>query len=139
LALFCVSCHPEYLRHLGADQVIDYNVTRFEDVVRDVDLVFDAVGGDTLDRSYTVVRRGGTLVSVARPTSSEQAAAHGIRATFFIVEPDGAVLERIGRLIDDGVMRAEVDTVLPLSRAYEAYERSINKHGQGKVVLQVAA
>jgi NADPH:quinone reductase-like Zn-dependent oxidoreductase len=79
------------------------------------------------------------LVSVARPTSSEQAAAHEIRATFFIVEPDGAVLERIGRLIDGGVLRAEIDTVLPLSQAYEAYERSMNEHGQGKIVLQVVA
>lgn len=133
------SRHAEYVRDLGADQVIDYRVTRFEDVVRDVDVVLDTVGGDTLDRSYAVVRRGGTLVSVARPTSSEQAAAHEIRATFFIVEPDGAVLERIGQLIDDGVMRAKVDAVLPLSQAFEAYERSMNEHGQGKVVLQVVA
>src|SRR5437016_7270922 len=88
------------LRELGANEIIDYTTTRFEEVIHDVDLVFDTVGGDTLERSWQVVKQGGVLVSVARPPSSEQAKAHGVRPVWFIVEPNREQLIQIGASID---------------------------------------
>ncbi len=127
----------DFLRELGANEIIDYSTTRFEEVVRDVDLVFDTVGGDTLERSWQVVKQGRVLVSVARPPSSEQAKAHGVRPVWFIVEPNGEQLIQIGALIDAGRIRPIIDTVLPLSQARQAYEQGARGHTRGKIVLRV--
>src|SRR5207248_10502022 len=87
----------DVLRELGADKFIDYTTTRFEDVVHDVDLVFDLVGGDTLQRSWQVIKLGGTLVSVVSPRPSfEEAKAHDVHAVWFVVEPNREQLIQIG-------------------------------------------
>jgi NADPH:quinone reductase-like Zn-dependent oxidoreductase len=127
-----------FLRDLGADEVIDYTTTRFEDKVRDVDLVLDAVGGDTLERSWSVVKRGGVLVTVAGEVSPDKAATHGVRGVFFIVEPNSSQLIQIARLIDAGSIRPIVEVVLPLSRARDAYKQGLRGHTRGKLVLWVA-
>src|SRR5499433_1568798 len=88
----------DFVRSLGADEVIDYRAERFEDVVRDVDVVFDTVGGETLERSWGVIKLGGRLVTVA--ASGESTADERIRAAYFIVEPSRAQLAEIARLID---------------------------------------
>jgi NADPH:quinone reductase-like Zn-dependent oxidoreductase len=126
-----------FLRNLGADEVIDYTTTRFEDTVRDVDLVLDAVGGDTLDRSWGVVRRGGVLVTVAGEVNPDNAATHGVRDIFFIVEPNSSQLTQIAQLIDAGSVRPIVEAVLPLARAREVYEQGLRGHSRGKLVLWV--
>ncbi len=128
----------DFLRELGANETIDYITTRFEDVVHDVDLVLDTVGGETLERSWTVVKKGGVLVSVASPPSPEQAEAHGVRSVWFIVKPSREQLIRIGELIDAGRIRAIVETVLPLSQARRAYEQGSKRQTRGKIVLRVA-
>ncbi len=127
-----------FLRDLGADEVIDYTTTRFEDKVRDVDLVLDAVGGDTLDRSWGVVKRGGVLVTVAGEVNLDKAATHGVRGIFFIVEPNSSQLTQIAELIDAGSIRPIVEAVLPLARAREMYEQGLRGHTRGKLVLWVA-
>jgi NADPH:quinone reductase-like Zn-dependent oxidoreductase len=126
-----------YLRSLGCDEVIDYTATRFEDVVHDVDLVLDTVGGDTLERSWAVVRAGGALVSIAGTPSPETAAARHVRGLTFIVEPSRAQLVEIARLVDAGALRAIVEAVMPLARAREAYTRGLSGHDRGKLVLEV--
>src|SRR6266581_5185408 len=79
----------DFLFELGATEVIDYTTTRFEDVVHNVDLVFDTVGGDTLERSWQVVKPGGVLVTIVSPPPSfENAKAHSVRPVWFIVEPN---------------------------------------------------
>ena len=125
-------------RSLGADQVIDHTTTRFEDVVEEVDLVFDTVGGDRLERSPAVVRRGGRLVSVATDPPQERAAARGIAALYFIVEPSREQLVELARLVDDGDLRVTIDEVFALADARAAFERSLGEHGGGKIVLRVA-
>jgi NADPH:quinone reductase-like Zn-dependent oxidoreductase len=127
----------DFLRELGANEVIDYTTTRFEEVVHDVDMVLDMVGGDTLERSWMVVKPGGVLVSVASPPSPEQAKAHGVRAVWFIVEPNRDQLIQIGALIDTGQIRPIIDTVFPLSQARQAYEQGAKGHTRGKIVLRV--
>ena len=124
----------EFVRSLGADQVIDYQATRFEDVVRDVDVVFDTVGGETLERSWGVLRPGGRLVTIA--ASGERTADERIRAAFFIVEPSRSQLEEIGWLIDSTALRPIVGSVFPLAEARQAYQ---HKPRYGKTVLQVVA
>ena len=128
----------DFLRELGANEVIDYSTTRFENVVHDVDLVFDLVGSDTLQRSWQVIKSGGTLVSVVSPRPSfEEAKARSVRPVWFVVEPNRAQLIQIGTLIDAGQIRPIVEMVLPLSQARQAYEQGARGHTRGKIVLRV--
>jgi NADPH:quinone reductase-like Zn-dependent oxidoreductase len=125
------------VRALGADEVIDHTAVRFEDAVEPVDLVFDTAGGERLERSPAVVKEGGRLVSVATEPPSE-AAARGIEAVYFVVEPNRAQLVEITALVDAGDLRPTIDTVYPLAQASAAFERSLGVHGAGKIVLSVA-
>lgn len=120
----------EFLRGLGADETIDYTKTRFEDVLRDVDVVLDAVGGDTVERSWPVLRQGGAMISVAAPIPDG-------RGVFFIVKPDREQLEEMAELIDAGSLKVIVANVFPLARAREAFELGLQGHNRGKIVLQV--
>jgi NADPH:quinone reductase-like Zn-dependent oxidoreductase len=137
-----------FLKDLGVNDVIDYKKTRFEDRVHDVDVVFDTVGGKTLERSWQVLRKGGKLVSVASqdlPTTfdklqayfKEKGDSYGIDATWFILHPSRDQLIKIGELIDSGRVKPVVDTILPLSQASQAYEGAKGVHKHGKIVLRV--
>jgi NADPH:quinone reductase-like Zn-dependent oxidoreductase len=128
-----------FLRELGASQVIDYTNERFEEKVKDVDVVLDAVGGETQQRSWDVLCRDGILISIVGPVADENAASRGLRGAFFIVEPNRAQLIQLGQLIDSGTLRVVVGAVLPLARAREAFEQGPAGHKPGKIVLQVAA
>jgi NADPH:quinone reductase-like Zn-dependent oxidoreductase len=124
----------DFVRGLGADEVIDYQATRFEDVVRDIDVVFDTVGGETLERSWGVLKPGGTLVTIA--ASGEKTTQERTRSAFFIVKPSRSQLEEIGWLIDSGAIRPIVGSVFPLALARQAYQ---HKPAHGKIVLRVVA
>ena len=123
---------------LSADQFIDYTRTRFEEVVKEVDVVFDTIGGDTQERSWQVLKPGGILVSVVSPPSKEIAAERGLRRAFVFIHADGRQLTAIGRLIDDGKMKPLIHTALPLSDARQAHAISQGGHARGKIVLHVA-
>jgi len=127
-----------FLRQLGIDQPIDYEKTKFEDVVHDVDVVLDTIGGDTQQRSWPVLKKGGILISIVQPPSAEEAAKHGVRATMFARQPNTGELSDIARLIDSGKVKVVVDTILPLSEARRAQELSQTGHTRGKIVLKVA-
>jgi NADPH:quinone reductase-like Zn-dependent oxidoreductase len=127
-----------FVSGLGAERVIDYAGSRFEDEVEDVDVVFDGVGGDTQDRSWSVLRPGGILVSIVSPPDPEIARAHDARGLFFVVEPDRAGLEAISRLIDSGKLTPKVDRVVPLAETRAAYQALEREHRRGKVVIHVA-
>jgi len=127
----------EFLRGLGADQTIDYTETRFEDVLRDIDVVLDAVGGDTVQRSWRVLRSGGAMVSVARFIPQHELREHNARGLFFIVEPDRDQLEEMAKLIDVGSLKVVIAGVFPLERTREAFELGAQGHNRGKIVLQV--
>ncbi|MEO8606556.1 MAG: NADP-dependent oxidoreductase [Chloroflexota bacterium] len=126
------------LLELGCDEVVDFTTTRFEDVVHSADVVLDAVGvGDAMDRSWAITKKGGVLISLAKPLSQEKAAAYGVQALFFVVSSNPSELSQIGQLIDDGQVRPLISQVLPLSQASEAYERKKGGRTPGKIVLQV--
>lgn len=126
------------LTELGADQSIDYTKTRFEDVVRDVDVVFDTIGGDTQERSWSVLKADGILVSIISPPSVETASAHGVRCAFVFIQPSGPQLTAIARLIDEGHIKPIIHTVLPLADVRQAHAISQGGHARGKIVLHVA-
>jgi NADPH:quinone reductase-like Zn-dependent oxidoreductase len=133
------SGNVELARTMGLDQVIDYTRTPFEKAVGEVDLVFDTAGGQRLERSAAVVRRGGRLVSVATEPSQEQAAERGITAIYFVVKPNGDELAQITKLVEDGSLTPMLDQVFPLAQARQAFARSLSHHAPGKIVLQVAS
>jgi NADPH:quinone reductase-like Zn-dependent oxidoreductase len=123
-------------RAFGAHEVLDGRGERFEEVVAPVDLVFDTVGGELLERSPSAVRDGGRLVSVAEPLPETAPAGH-IEARYFVVEPSREQLVEIARLADEGVLRPAIDSVFPLADARSAFERSLASGKRGKVVVRV--
>lgn len=133
-----------WLRELGAQVVIDYTSTRFEEVVHEVDVVIDLVGNvhdDTGSRSLTVLRPGGLLIVV--PTGSwpgyeEEAAAAGVRATSYKVVPDGGALATIGRLLDSRSVQVYIDRVIDLDDVATAMTVLEEGHTRGKIVLRVS-
>jgi NADPH:quinone reductase-like Zn-dependent oxidoreductase len=126
-----------FIKELGADESIDYTKTRFDDVVRDVDVVFDTVAGQTQTRSWKVLKKGGILVSIASPPSAEDAAKHGVRQAFVFMVPNASQLTEIAKLVDSGKLKPVVETVLPLSEARRAHELNQTGHTRGKIVLRV--
>jgi NADPH:quinone reductase-like Zn-dependent oxidoreductase len=128
----------EYVRMLGADRVIDYHATRFEESLSDVDVVLDTIGGETQERSFTVLKPGGVLVSAVSEPDQQKAAQRGVRALFFLVEVSSPRLEQIAALIDAGELHSRVGDVLPLADARIAHEMLAGKpHKRGKIVLTV--
>lgn len=127
-----------FLRELGADEVIDYTKTNFEEVVRDVDVVLDTLAGQTRDRSWNVLKKDGILVSILGQPSPDDAAQRGVRAAGVFVEPNQAQLGEIAKLVNSGKLRPIIETVLPLAQAARAHEMNQTLHTRGKIVLQVA-
>ena len=128
-----------YTRSLGADGVIDYRARQFEEQVKDIDTVLDTVGGETLGRSYGVLKRGGILVSAAARPSKEKAEQHGVRALFFLVEVTTERLRKIAELIDAGGLKTEVGEVLWLNEARQGHEMLEGApHRRGKIVIKIA-
>ena len=129
--------NQDLLKQLGADVAIDYTKTKFEDVAKEVDVVLDSVGKDTLARSYGVVRKGGFVVSlVARPDPA-QLEAHGIRGAPLDVKPDANELAEITKLIEAKKITPVVSQVLPLTDAAKAEVQAATGHTRGKIVLRV--
>jgi NADPH:quinone reductase-like Zn-dependent oxidoreductase len=125
------------VRELGADTVIDYRTERFENRVRGADAVIDLVGGDTQQRSFQVLRRGGKLISAVSEPDQGLALRHGVEAAFFLVEVTAEELAEIARLIDDGKLRTRVGVVLSLADAAQAHLmlEGLKPRPKGKIVL----
>ena len=130
--------NQEFLRELGADQPIDYKATKFEEVVKDVDVVLDLVGGDTLTRSYDVVKKGGIIVSVLDQPKKAELEKRGIRGTAMLVQPAGDMLAELTKLIDAGKIKSVVSQTFPLAATAEAHKAIESGHTRGKIVLRVA-
>lgn len=130
----------DYVRSLGAEVVVDVQSARFEEQVRDVDAVIDLVGGDVQARSLEVMRPGAVLVSAVSAPDEAAAAAHGVKAGFFLVSVTTDRLNRIAALLESGALRTRVGVTLPLAAVREAHEMldGSRPHPGGKIVLQVA-
>src|SRR3954454_16584914 len=129
--------NQDLLRELGVDKAIDYTQQRFEDIARNVDIVLDTIGGETQERSWSVLKKGGNLVSLVQPPSEEKAKELGVRAAFVAGHPSGAQLAEIAKIIDSGKLAPVIDRILPLSEARRAHEVSQSGHTRGKITLRV--
>ncbi len=127
----------QLVAELGADEVVDYRTSRFEDRSGKVDVVFDTAGGDTLDRSWSVLNAGGRLVTIFSylPENAEQR----VKDAFFIVEPSQKQLLDVARLLDAGTLKTYVNAIVPFEKASDAYDGAVQgKLGYGKVVIVIA-
>lgn len=132
------TANQDLLKQLGTDVAIDYTKTKFEDVAKDVDVVLDPVGRDTLARSYAVVKKGGIIVTlVARPDQA-QLDKYGIRGSSLWAKPDGNELAEITQLIEAGKIRPIVSQVFQLPDAVKAVQQAETHHTRGKLVLKIA-
>jgi NADPH:quinone reductase-like Zn-dependent oxidoreductase len=130
-----------FVRELGANTVIDYRTQRFEEEVRDVDAVIDLVGGETQNRSFQVLRRGGKLISAVSRPDQYLAESHGVEAVFFLVNVTSPYLAEVARLADGGKLKTKVGAVLPLldARAAHLMLERVRPQPKGKIVLAVGA
>jgi NADPH:quinone reductase-like Zn-dependent oxidoreductase len=134
------SINIRFLQQLGVDQAINYEETRFESVVKDVDIVLDTIGGHTQERSWGLLRHGGILVSTVEPPSQETATAHGVRQAFVSTAPPIAeTLTEVTALVEAGKLCPEVSHVLPLRQVQAAHGLLELHHTRGKIALQVVA
>ncbi len=132
------TANQDLLKRLGADVAVDYTKTRFEDVAKDVDVVLDPVGKETLARSYDVVKKGGIVMSLVALPDRAELKKRGIHGAAISVHPDAADLSEIAQLIDAGKIKPIVTQVLPLGEAIAAQQQAATHHTRGKVVLRIA-
>jgi len=126
----------EFVVTLGADKVIDYKIQKFEEILKNFDAVFDTVGGETLDKSYGVVKKGGILVSMGQ-VNEQFAKEHAISAFGQMTVTDAEHLNRLTELVEAGKIKVHIDKTFPLSQTKEAFVYQETGHPQGKVVITV--
>ena len=127
----------DFLYSLGADEVIDYKTEKFEDKVKDIDLVFDLIGGEVQKRSLQVIKEGGRLVTTVKPENQEAAKEKNIQVTSYLALSLPGDLQQIADLIDSGKIRPVVSAIFPLQEAAEAQRQMETHHTTGKIVLKV--
>ena len=128
----------DFVRTIGADEVVDYGAVRFEDVVEPVDVVFDTVGGEVTDRSWSVLRPGGTLIVIASMPDADRAARLGVRVGSPQPPAETApVLRQLAALVESGDLTIPVGRRYPLAAAAEAQAASETGHGRGRIVLEM--
>jgi NADPH:quinone reductase-like Zn-dependent oxidoreductase len=128
----------EFVRSLGAETVIDYTTTALTSVVQDVDLVFNVVGGPTLEESVQALKRGGILVSLAGQPAKESVQEREVQVASAFARISAERLHAFAQLIDAGQIQVVIEKVFPLSEARQAQELSQRGHGRGRIVLHVA-
>jgi NADPH:quinone reductase-like Zn-dependent oxidoreductase len=134
----------EFVHVLGAETVIDYNTTPFEHVVHDVDIVVDPIGGQTQDRSWSLIKPGGMLVAIGHPAAEDMAAQHGVRTASTVLDQrvppriSNEPLQEISALIESGLLHPQVGKIFPLEEATQAQMLSETGHGRGRIVLHIA-
>jgi NADPH:quinone reductase-like Zn-dependent oxidoreductase len=126
-----------FLAEIGVDQVIDYQAQRFEDVAGAVDVVLDTMSGETRQRSWSVLKPGGLLVSILGEPDRETSAKFGVRSRAILVAPSGEQMAQIADLVEQGALLPHVEAVYPLSEAAQAHEHVYQGHTRGKVVLEM--
>jgi NADPH:quinone reductase-like Zn-dependent oxidoreductase len=130
--------NQDLLRKLCVDEPIDYTQQRFENVARNIDIVLDTIGDDTQERSWSVLNKGGVLVSLVQPPSDVKAKELGVRSALLGAQPSGKQLSEIAKIIDSGKLAPIIDRIFPLSEARRAHELSQSGHTHGKIALRVS-
>ena len=131
------TANQDFLKQLGADVAIDYKTQKFEDVAKNVDVVIDGVGGETLKRSYPIVKKGGIVVTLTGRIDQAELEKYGIRGASLEVQNNGDELAQIGKLIDEKKIKIVVSETFPLADASKAEAKADTGHARGKIVLKV--
>jgi NADPH:quinone reductase-like Zn-dependent oxidoreductase len=127
----------EFVRNLGADEVIDYRKQDFSQLLKDIDVVFDTVGGSTQENSWKVLKEGGMLMSIINKPDEATASQFKVKSGYIFVQPNARVLETLGHLIDTGKLKPVVGLVFPLDEIKQAQELSQSGRSKGKIVIKV--
>ena len=127
--------NEDFVKSLGVDEFIDYKTAKFEETVKDMDVVFDAVGGDTNKKSYQVLKKGGFLVSLVQEGDKDLMAKYDVTAKVMSSHPDPTQLEEITKLAEEGKLKTRVSKTFPLSEVAEAQKASQEGHVKGKIIL----
>ncbi|MEY2479431.1 MAG: hypothetical protein QOI04_358 [Verrucomicrobiota bacterium] len=130
--------NQDLLKELGADVAIDYTKQKFEEIAKDVDVVLDSVGKDTLARSYGVIKKGGFIATLVAKPDDAELAKYGIRGASISVKPNATELAEISKLIEAKKIKPIVSQILPLADAVKAQEQAATHHTRGKIVLKIA-
>lgn len=125
----------QFVQGLGADQTIDYNSQKFEDLLHDYDAVFDTIGGDTYKRSFKVLKKGGTIISMLEQPNSDLIQQYGVKATFQFTQVNRQRLTKLAQWVDQNNIRINVDRTFSLDEAAKALDYQKNVHPRGKVVI----
>jgi NADPH:quinone reductase-like Zn-dependent oxidoreductase len=126
----------EFVKSLGADQVIDYKKEKFDELLKDFDAVYDTIGGETTERSFTVLKKGGVLVSMKGPPNPERAQMLGVTAIGQGTKTNTEHLTRLRELVDTNKVNVHIETVFLLEQIKDAYD-ALAAHPQGKVVVKI--
>jgi NADPH:quinone reductase-like Zn-dependent oxidoreductase len=132
------TANQDLLKQLGVDQPIDYSKTKFEEVVKDVDVVLNCVRADVLKPSYGIVKKGGIIVSITDEPEQAECVKHGIRGSRVMAHPDSKVLEELTKLIEADKITPIVSQSFPLMEIAKAHEQVETRHTRGKIVLKIA-
>jgi NADPH:quinone reductase-like Zn-dependent oxidoreductase len=126
-----------FVKELGADLIINYTTQNFEDELSDYDLVIDTIGGETLARSFKVLKKGGTMVSVKSQDNDNLAEKYGVHFEWFFMSPDGKMLSELAKLISQGTVKTVIDSIFRMNQAAEAFDRLATGRAKGKIVIAV--
>jgi NADPH:quinone reductase-like Zn-dependent oxidoreductase len=129
------SRNVDFVKSLGANEVIAYDQTPFESAVRDLDVVFDTMGGEVHDKSYQVLKRGGLMVCLSAEPFTDRSAEYGVTVVRSQVLPRRDILEAMLKMVADGTMRVPIQETLPFSEFRRAHELSQTGRVRGKIVL----
>ena len=130
----------DFVKQLGADEFINYESQRFDELVSDIDVVFDCVGGETFERSFRVLKPGGQIVTIAASAEAEALTDERRKKAFFIVEANQKQLIEVAKLIDAGKLKPFVDAVVPLADAASAYDGTLkHRQGRGKIAIEITS
>lgn len=127
-----------FVKALGADEVIDYKKQAFDEILKDYDAALDTIGGEVADKSYSVLKRSGTLVLLVSQINEELAKESGVKTIRQQTKTNTAHLERLARLVEDGVMKVHIDRAFSLEQTRDAFGHLQSGHPRGKVVIKLA-
>jgi|SRR6185369_5787894 len=131
--------HADFVRHLGADEVIDYKAQDFSTILKDFDVVYDTIGGDTYTKSFTVLKKGGIIVTMAAKPDAELDKKYDVTTIGQVTKTSTERLMRLAELVDAGKIKAEIEKMFPLEQAREAFDFFETKHPKGKIVVTIKA
>lgn len=129
--------NTDLVKSLGADLVIDYKTSKFEDELSDYDLVLDMMGGEIMANSFKVLKKGGALISIKGQDTDGLAAKYGVRFESFFMSPDGKMLAELGELISNGIVKPVIDSVFSMDQVQAAYDQLATGRTVGKIVITV--